>query len=416
MESHEWKQSVVDLGDVVMQLVSDIQGCGVTSVLKILESAAKQLGDNALASDVGKVVQFLASGVDIATDIQQIVTDSARKDWAALGHDLGGLSTWLNSTDCRTLSCRILEGVLIEADMALTDLKPCEKELQTAEQDFFTGAQLWGQKQHTNAVNYWSAGLSTLGKSVDACGLTKQLKYLQQEANVFGLGNVTIFGTAVSVLVHGQDIAEEVSAAWNAFADRDYRSVGKNLHMVASQLFNWTTSNLCDSDACYVLNGVLQYSTSFSLDFKKCDKDMTGMMSKFVAGFEDISGHFQASNATNTIGYTKNVSAIRKGIGEIGQGFSALADSIGDCHMQVLFETLTKLAAKLGLSPHIAIAEEVIEIVIDGVPIERAIAGCLQDYGQQNWPGLGYHLIQLVEDLFAVPLLTSAMANEMIVI
>merc|ERR1712080_168643 len=157
--------------------------------------------------------------------------------------------------------------------MVLTDLKPCEDKLREAESDFVYGAKLWGNHQQKNGLTYFASGLSSLAQAVDACVLPQELKYLQQEANVLGLGNLSVVGTAVSILVHGSDIAEEISQAWIAFAQQDYRTAGSQLQKAVFSLYQWTTGHLCTSNACYIFSGVLQYLSDLAKDVKKCGAD-----------------------------------------------------------------------------------------------------------------------------------------------
>mmetsp|Transcript_41978 Transcript_41978/g.78506 ORF Transcript_41978/g.78506 Transcript_41978/m.78506 type:complete len:820 (+) Transcript_41978:69-2528(+) len=390
LETKQWGKSLLWLGGVIGSLGNDVNACGVPSIGKVLQQMAVQLHEDSLAVDLGVAVQFLVKGADITPDIQKIIVDSANKNWAALGSDFGTLSDWLASTTCHTFTCKLMEGVLQEADMVLSDLKPCEDELRVAEEDFVSGATLWGEKQHKNALTYFASGLNSLALAVDACGLPQELKYLQQEANVLGLGNVSAFGSAVSILVHGRDLAEEIATAWTAFAHQDYRSAGSELQKAVFSLYRWTTGHLCTTDACYVFSGVLQYVSDLAKDIKHCGSDLEDMFRDFTAAYNEIA---------HKGGFRKNFTAIEAGVGDIGKGIGKLADSVGDCHLKELADILEKLAVKLGIAPHIAIVQEVLKIVIDGVAIEREVAAALEDFGAKNWPGFGYNVIKLIKTL-----------------
>lgn len=224
----------------------------------------------------------------------------------------------------------------------------------------------------------------------------QELKYIQQEANVLGLGNITASGTAVSILVHGSDLAEEISGAWAAFARQDYRTAGSEFQKAVFGLYQWTTGHLCTSDVCYVFSGVLQYLSDLAKDVKKCDADLKDMMGEFIAASKQLTSH---KNSNGLKGFTRNITAIEAGIGDIGKGIEDLANSVGDCHLKELAEILAALAQKLHIAPEVAVVEEVLKIVIDGVTIEREIAAALEDFGEKNWPGFGYNLIKLVKTL-----------------
>lgn len=390
LDQKDWKPALLSLGDVLKDLGDDVNACGVPAIGKILADTAQQVHDDSLAIDLQVAVQFLVKGADVTADIQKIIVDSTNKNWPALGADLGALSSWLSSTSCHTFTCKLMEGVLQASDMVLSDLKPCEDKLRTAENDFVAGARLWGQKQHKSSLNYFAAGLSSLAQAVDACGLPQDLKYLQQEANVLGLGNVSAIGDAISILVHGSDLAEEITGAWTAFANQDYRTAGSDLQKAVFGLFQWTTGHLCTSDACYVFSGVLQYFSDLAKDIKQCGSDMGDMFHKFEDAYTELA---------KDGGFRKNFTAIAAGVGDIGKGIEDLANSVGDCHLAELADLLAKLAAKLGIAPDVAIVEEVLKIVIEGVSIEREIAAALEDFGAKNWPGFGYNIVKLVKTL-----------------
>jgi len=394
LQNKQWSQAMLDLGDLIKDLGDAVNGCGVQSVGDILQNTASNLHANALAADLGMIVQMLVKGTDITPDIQKITVDINNKNWAGLGSDLGQLSTWLESTDCHTFTCKIMEGLLNEADMALTNLKPCEDTLRKAEEAFINGAELWARKNMDDAIKYWASGLNQLAKAVDACGLPKELSYLEQEANVLGLGNVTVIGSAVSILVHGSDIYEEMYAAWQAFSTQDFKTAGAELQKAISSMYQWTTGHLCTSDACYVFSGILQYFEDVAKDIKKCGHDMEDMLVDFDAAF-----HLLSAGDSNMFGFTKNKTAIEAGIADIGKGINDLANSVSDCHLPDLLSILTALAAKLGTVPELKIIEEILKILIDGVEIEREIASALQDWAAHNWAGFGYNLIKLVKSL-----------------
>jgi len=95
LQRNQWDQALLTLGDVVKDLGDDIEACGVKSIGSILQDTATKLHADSLAADLGVVVQFLVKGADITPDIQKIIVDANNQQWAALGSDLGTLSTWM---------------------------------------------------------------------------------------------------------------------------------------------------------------------------------------------------------------------------------------------------------------------------------------------------------------------------------
>lgn len=398
LQKKAWKSSLLALGDLVKQIGDDVNACGVTSIGGILQDTASKLHADSLALDLGVVIQFLAKGVDITPDIQKIIVDSTNGQWGALGSDLGTLSTWLTSVKCNSFTCKIMEGLLGEASISLKELKPCEDTLRVAETDFQNGAELWGHHQYKEGLSYWAAGVNQLAKSVDACGLPAHLKFLEQEANVMGLGNVSGVDRAISILVHGKDISEELFDALQSFGKQDYRSAGGELQKAVSGLYEWTNGHLCTSDACYTFNGILQFMSDFAMDMKSCKADFEGVFSELKEGF-----HLLTSDKSKQLkGFTHNLTAIEAGMGHIGNSFTDMSKTVSDCHLEELAELLAQLGVKLKISPQLAVVEETLTILIHGVAIEKEIAEALQDFSDKNWPGFGYMLMKLVKHLLKI--------------
>lgn len=189
-----------------------------------------------------------------------------------------------------------------------------------------------------------------------------------------------------------------ITAAWEAFAKQDYKNAGSQLQKAVFNLYQWTSGHLCTSDACYIFSGVLQYFEDLAKDIKKCGADLEDMVSEFHQAF-DLMTH-KKSNSNTTAGFTWNTTSIKAGIGKIGKGIEDLATAVTDCHLEELLEIVTALAAKLvNVFPEVTIIEEVLKILIEGVSVERDIAGALEDYAANNWAGFGYNIIKLVKIL-----------------
>jgi len=401
LEKKQWKKSILALGQTIKALGDDVESCGVKPIGEILQSTSEQVFyGSTFAADLGKVTQFFVSGADVTPDIQKILADATNERWSSLGSDLGVLSSFITSKDCNSLTCKITEGILEQAGMVLTDLKPCEDSLKVAEQDFINGAELWGKDDHKHALGYWSSGLKQIAKSVDACGLPSELKFIEQESNVLSLSNASGVGKALSILVHGNDMAEDISAAVEAFQKQDYRKAGSMLQKTLTEMFGWTTGHLCTKNACYILSGVLQYLNDLSKDMKMCKNDFVDMVHQFHSAYE----HFTqgAKHHGPFKGFSHNKTAIIAGVHEVGHAFKDLAKGVADCHLLELAEVLEKLAVKLGIVPEVAVVETVLKILIDGISIERDIANGIEAFHHKNWPAFGYNLIKLTKDLLKV--------------
>merc|ERR1712203_757826 len=131
----------------------------------------------------------------------------------------------------------------------------------------------------------WAAGLNDVAKSVSACGVATELAYIEHEAQVLGLGNLTVLDNVAKVIVHGADFYEDLYAAVVAIENKDYRSAGEYLGKVMDQLSKWTTGHLCTSPVCYVVSGVLQYLADMEGDFGACKCDFQDAWGNFTSAF-----------------------------------------------------------------------------------------------------------------------------------
>jgi len=269
------------------------------------------------------------------------------------------------------------------------------------------GITLWHKNNYGDAIQFLGVGLNEVAKGVDACGLAEQLGFIQQEANMLRLGNVTAIGGIVKVVVHGSDFYEALYAAAQGFADHDYRTAGAQLTKVMNDLSKWTSGHLCTSPACYIVGGAMQYLSDLEDDMRSCVNDFKQMYDIFSE-----AGHDFIDQRRNGFHFTKNTTLIKEGIRDVGRGVNDLANSVADCHMAELAEILTKLAAELGLEAEVKWVEELLKIFINGVAIEREVANAFEDWADGNWPGFGYNVAKLVKTLF---LSQSAVQREIVV-
>jgi len=397
LKGKNWNQALLVLGNFLNSVGQSVSACGIPKVGKILEAAAQALHEDSVANVIQEVVAVLVRGADITPDFQKIIVDVDHEDWANLGKDLGVLSDWITTdTQCHSFVCHLVEGILKEADMALTDLKPCEAKLRLSETEFIGCAQNFEHGTPGTGLQYCAAGLNYLAQSVSACGLQQQLQYMEQEANVLGLGNFSVLGDAARILVHGADFYEELYTAIQDIKKHDYRGAGSNLARVMNQLSQWTTGHLCTSPACYVVNGVMQYLSDLEHDLKACKNDFKWTWGNFSSSFKDITagetkdGHFH---------FNENKTLIKKGVNELGMAFKDMSNIVHDCHLVELADILEKLAVKLGLAPEVTYIEETIKILVEGVSIEREISDACNDWEAKNWPSFGYNLVKIGEQL-----------------
>jgi len=394
----DYTDGVQKLAQTMVQLADGVKGCGITDLGKILEDMATKLGDGALATEIGDVVQVLVSGSDITLFLQKMEHDFKSNSWSEFGHDLGDLASWVTKTGCNSFVCKIVEGLLQESNIVFTHLEACEKDLREAESDFTAGAALFAKKEYTNAIKYWGNGLNAISTSVADCGLEQELAFLEQEANVLGFGNATEIANIAKIIVHGNDFYEELEATAQAFMTHDYRTAGVELGKVMNDLSQWTKGHACTNNFCYVVTGIMQFMGDMTGDVHACEADFKESWGNFSAGVKNLVNDTHGG-IDHLIHFNHDSEHVKKGINDFGHALKMVAAGVKDCHLQELADLLEKLAVKLGLAPEVSFIEEVLKILIDGVQIEDEIGDACEDYAAQNWPGFGYNLAKLIETL-----------------
>lgn len=393
-EQRKWSESLTAMGNFFGSASQFVGACGIPQFASIFEKVAQSLdsknGDR-IAEEIAGIEQIFVAGADVFADFQQIIIDFQKKNWAGLGHDLGSLSDWIAQTfTCNRFSCLLVEGLLQQADILLTDLKPCEDELKKVEGSFHAGIVAWKAGQPLVGLKQFATGLSEISDTIDACGITKELNFIKQEANVLGLGNLTILNGVISVLVHGQQFGSEVGQGFTYFFSGDYRDAAQELGKAMNDLSKWTTGHLCTSPVCYIVNGVLQYFQDLASDVKTCGNDLEDEWKDFGNAFKALGGNGSVWK------WDPSVQNIKKGVADVGQGLHALAASVSDCHLAQLAEIIEALAVKLGLVPEVAWVEELLHILIDGVEIVDELASACTDYANSNWPAFGYEIVKII--------------------
>jgi hypothetical protein len=397
---HKYVDGVSELGDFLVALSHGVSGCGIPDLGKILEQMASQMGDSALANEIGDVVQVLVNGADVTLDMAKLEADFRAGQWSGVGQDLGDLATWLTKTQCKSYVCQLVEGLLEGAEIAFSHLEGCEADLRKAESLFTAGASYWSQHKYKQALQYWATGLNSVAQSVQDCGAAEEMQYLQQEANALGFGNITALGDAASILVHGADFYEELFATFQEFATHDYKAAGSNLGKVLNQLSQWTKGHACTNDFCYVVVGVMEFFGEFQGSVGACKADFEGAWADFKFGAGNLTNSTH-SGIEHIFNLNHDAKAVKIGINDIGLGMHLVAKGVGDCHLQALADLIEKLAIKLGLAPEVSFIETLLKILIDGVEIEEEIGDACQDYSSGNWVGFGYNVAKIVKSLLA---------------
>jgi len=138
-------------------------------------------------------------------------------------------------------------------------------------------------------------------------------------------------------------------------------------------------------------------------DAKKCTSEFQSAWCEFGDAFKSLSGHRNIFS-----GFDNSTHNITRGVNDMGLGLQQIAQGVSDCHMGDLVAILQPLAAKLVGVPEIAWVEAFLKILIDGVPIEKELAGACTDYARKDWPGFGSNLVALTKTLLKAPVTANA--------
>lgn len=202
------------LGAVTVALAAEVRACGLPQLGQTAQKMLVKLNRSAAAAQIGSDATILADGADITLLVSQSVQDFRAQNYEKFGTDLGNLAARLSSSSvCQSIACEVVEGILSGVGTGYKSLKACEADVRKAERFFLSAAQAFERRQFDSAVENFAKALNIVSLAVSACGLQKEMGYIAQEANVFGLANATTaLGNGVALLVHGADFYHEVHA------------------------------------------------------------------------------------------------------------------------------------------------------------------------------------------------------------
>ena len=96
LEQKQWVSGLKSFGSALKDIADAVSDCGVQDLAKIIENAATQMGDDAIARIVGQSTQVLVNSVDIVEEIAQATSDWNSKNYKAFGHDLSDMASRIN--------------------------------------------------------------------------------------------------------------------------------------------------------------------------------------------------------------------------------------------------------------------------------------------------------------------------------
>jgi len=382
------------LANIFVALANTLNACQIPELASIAETMLNKMGDTTAAAEIGDVITVLVNGADVTLEIQQAVTDFKSKNYHSFGGDLSTLASAIGSSRCHSVGCQIVQGLLEAAGVAFADLEQCEADIKSAEMGFVTGAQQFSLKQYKLGVSSFSSSLNTVARAVGDCGLSQELDFIIQEANVLGLANITqSWGADMNILVHGADFYQLVYQTVQDAKTHNWRAAGSDMHAIVSQLSQWTNKHACSSNFCYVVIGMIQYLGDIQGSIKECEADFKGAWADFSSAASNFSDHKSAWH------WSHNKDAVKAGVKSLGEGVQLVAKGVQDCEIAEFADILARLAAKLGIAPEISWLEDILHVLINGVKIEDEVGKAMVDWSDRNWPAFGYEVVSLVKTL-----------------
>jgi len=331
LEKSSFGDAVSVLEDVFTSLAETINDCDIPKLGDLLENVANKLGSGTTVAIIEEVVQVLVEGSDVTLYFDGIIQDAKAGRWKSFGQDLGDMSSKLQG-ECKSFVCLIVQGLLSGTGILFEHIQDCEADLRDAEKYFTQGASSASKGIWSDVLAQWSKGLSIIASSTSDCGVSDELSWIQQEANVLGLGNVTLLGSLSTIIIHGADFYQDIYDAYLALLDHDYRKLGEDTKTILDALATWTHGHSCTNNFCYVVVGILQFLGEIEGDIKNCESDFKNAFHNFTGAVELIVNETDG----NILHFSRNKKHLEQGIHDIGQGFNLIAKGVTDCHLQEL--------------------------------------------------------------------------------
>ena len=341
------------LGNAIVSLSNEVKACKIPQLAQIAQKMLTKLNHNTIATDIGNEVALLSDGADITLQIRQAMGDYKAKDYNSFGTDLGNLAQQLGSSKlCKSIACEVVEGILGAGSVAFKSLKACSADLKKAESSFVAAVQQFENSQFETSIQSFASGLNIVAAGVKDCGLSQEMGYMIQEANVLGLANATsALGNGMQFLVHGADFYQEIYSTVQDVKRHDWRGAGANLQQVMSQLNAWTGKFACRSPACYVVIGMLQFLGDIQGSIKECESDFKLAQLDFTYAYTNCTASHNGIGALFHM--SQNKADVRQGVKSLGLGIQAVGEGIGACHLADFADILAQLAVKLGVVPEV---------------------------------------------------------------
>eukprot|EP00003_Mantamonas_plastica_P025474 TRINITY_DN4_c0_g2_i1.p1 TRINITY_DN4_c0_g2~~TRINITY_DN4_c0_g2_i1.p1 ORF type:complete len:743 (-),score=285.52 TRINITY_DN4_c0_g2_i1:1999-4227(-) len=409
-KSKNWRDGLKKAASTLHDIGSALNDCNLSQLALIVQKAATQLGASNVTWISGDI-KILISGGDIVDDLLDIGKDFGSDDYSAVGQSLGDLITRIGTFKCSTPVCVILNGILEELQIVVTNLKACESDIGAAYTDFENLVHNFHGHHYGDGLKDLANGLYKVADGIQACQLPELADKLNAQAQQLGISQVKKVDNIIHIASGGAAIYEEIFAAVSAFESHNFRSFGNNLGKAFLKLMTMSSKFGCsqDEEICTLVQGALQ-GLNLIQDLKKCKADLKAVKTDFEAAFAD----FRKDHALSPAGgeeveeffwsrkRRREHREVKAGLKELGQALDATRNAIVDCDLEQFAELIAKLVAKLGgATGFIGWLEEAFKIIVEGVNIFDHIKALVHAFEQRpkNWLGIGFNIAELVKEL-----------------
>jgi hypothetical protein len=348
-KNQQWSSSLVSLEKGFGLVAKGVHSCQLDAIGTLIDQEGTKFGV-AIPKVVDSTISIIVEGADIFAPLDAAIQAFENKNYNAAGAALGDLTNVLRRTACKDddKACIIIEGLLQETSIVLSDLGMCSTELQTSVNDIEAALADFKAKNYKQGITDLANGLHLLANGVRDCHLDELADVIVAQASKLGLADVQVLDTIVHVLVEGADVYNDVYEAANAYEAGDYASAGRAL----SALLQDTKLASCKTPICEILTAAIQAISTIAPDLEACESDLEAA----YADFEMIGTSIKAGD---------NMGALKA----LSRGLEEVAVGVKPCNLANEGVILANVAQELGFNSISKDISGVITIVVAGADI-----------------------------------------------
>ncbi|KAG9395425.1 hypothetical protein J8273_2992 [Carpediemonas membranifera] len=360
-----YESAVSDLSSALTDLSNGIADCKLEEVSSVFTQFAALL--KTATVDLNKGLEIYIDGQNIAHTLENLYNDWESKNLDGFASDVSTLVGYLLPLiKCTSTDCQLAAGLLRVLDVIAKDFSPCVADIEKAGTQLRNAATQWDRSQYQEAVSTFATGLRILGGAASDCGLVDLSSLITTEAQQLFGADIKL-GSTVKVLVNDVDIADHIYDAVKALEAHDYVKFGTLCGTIVAEI----RASSCTSEACIVIEGILDGANIFFPDLSKCSKDLED-------GYDDIKTGF----ATITGGH------IATGIQDVATGLDKLGDAVQDCELPELAQLIQTEASHLTKADVSGIGKYA-KIIVKGVDIYQDVYKASEDLANHDFAGAG---------------------------